>query len=222
MEERIYDILNHMEINLEEYEELELSDYQNKANCKRIISKINGNQEKRNMKTWKLGKKIAVASAVMGLVLISATTVSFASEGKVLNYLYTFLNGSGITEEYDEESGDRSTTISMNATENPPVTLDNETLYYIVDGEKIDITNLISDKVAYIGEYVDEQQITHKFIIGGEAKDESFGYEENLFDSNGEFLGSSGYSGSKVEGFGGEDKPVWLVDGRQKIGRSEY
>lgn len=221
MDERIYDILNHMEVNLEEYEEIELTDDQNKENCKRIISRIN-TERKRNMKTWKVGKKIAVAGVIFGLILTSATTVSFASKGELFKPLYTFFNGSKITEEYDEESGVSSTTIEMNATENPPVTLNNEVMYFIAAGEQIDITDQISEEIAFIGEYIDEQKITHKFIIGGVAEEEGFGYEENLFDSDGEFIGASGYYGRNVVGVGEDEEPKWLVDGRHKIGRDGY
>lgn len=56
----------------------------------------------------------------------------------------------------------------------------------------------ISNIIPYIGEYTDEQNVIHKFIVGGKSIEEGYGYEEHLFDGNGKFLGSSGYYGSKV------------------------
>ncbi|HHV09620.1 MAG TPA: hypothetical protein GXX75_04980 [Clostridiales bacterium] len=220
MDGQIYDILNRVNTNLEEYEEIKLSDYQNKINSKRILSKIDGKQQ-RTMKPWNIGKKIAVAGIIAALGMASATTVSFASEGKIFNSLYSFLNGSRITNEYDEKTGMGKATIEMNATENPPVELDNGRIYFVADGNKTDITDQLTAGLPYIGEYLDEQNIIHKFIIGGRPVEDGYGYEENLFDSKGKFLGASGYFGSKVEGIDGENEPEWLLKGRSEIGRSE-
>ncbi|ROR25658.1 hypothetical protein EDD66_1108 [Mobilisporobacter senegalensis] len=222
MEKGIYDILNRVDTNFEEYKEIKLSDYENKINSKRILAKINRRQDKYNMRSWGTLKKIAVASMIAVICMTFATTISFASEGRLFNYLYTFFNGSGITQEYDEQTGVGKVTIEMNATENPPVKLDGGKLYFIADGSETDITKQISNRVPYIGEYMDEQNVIHKFIIGGEPVEECYGYEENLFDGNGMFIGASGYYGSKVEGIGSDDEPEWLVAGRNKIGRDGY
>ncbi len=218
----IYDILNRMNTNFDEYREIKLSDYENKMNSKRILSKINRKQDKNNMKPWSILKKIAVASMIAVIGMVSVTTVSFASEGRLFNYLYTFFSGSGVTNEYDEQTGIGKASIEMNAIENPPVKLDGGKLNFIVNGNETDITKQISIRVPYIGEYVDEQNVVHKFIIGGEPKEECYGYEENLFDGDGKFIGASGYYGSKVEGIGSDDEPEWLVVGRNKIGRDGY
>ncbi len=222
MKKDIYDILNRVDTNFEEYMEIKLSNYEHKMNSKRIISKINGNQNKNNMKSWSIQKKIAAASMIVVIGMASATTVSFASEGRLFNYLYTFFSGSGITTEYDKQTGVGKTTIEMNATENPPVKLVGGKLNFIVNGNEIDITKQISDRVPYISEYVDEQNVVHIFIVGGEPTEECYGYEENLFDGEGKFIGASGYYGSKVEGIGSDDEPEWLVVGRNKIGRNGY
>lgn len=217
----IYDILNDVDTNLEEYEIIELSDYENKVNSRRILSKIKGRQVRNNMKARNLLKKIGIASAIAVIGIASATTISFASEGRLFNYLYTFFNGSGIISEYDKWTGISKTTIEIKVLENPPVKLDGEKLKFIADGNEIDITEQISDKIPYIGEYTDEQNVTHKFIIGGEPIEEGYGYEENLFDSNGKFIGASGYYGSKVAGINDGDEPEWLVVGKNIIGRNE-
>lgn len=219
MEKDIYDILNRVDTNLEEYNDFELSAYEHRMNSKRILSKINKQQDMYNMKSLKMLKKIAVASILAVIGVASATTISFASEGRMFNYLYTFFSGSIITNEYDEQTGIGKSTIEMNATENPPVRLEGGKLYFIVNENEIDITKQISDKVPYIGEYVDEQNVVHKFIIGGQPIEEYYGYEENLFDGSGQFIGASGYNGSKVEDFG-DNEPEWLEVGRIKIGRN--
>lgn len=151
---------------------------------------------------------------------MSATTVSFASEGRIFNYLYTFFNGSGIISEYDKRTGISKTTIEIKTTENPPVKLDGEKLKFIVNGNEIDITEKISNTIPYIGGYTDEQNVTHKFIVGGKPIEEGYGYEEHLFDGNGKFVGAAGYYGSKMTGIDDGNEPEWLVVGKRIIGRS--
>lgn len=219
MEKDIYDILNGIDTDLGEYKEIELSEHEHRMNAKRILSKINKQLDKDNMKTMKIRKKVAAASLLAMIGVASATTISFASEGRMFHYLFTFFSGSIITNEYDEQTGIGKSTIEMNATENPPVKLEGGKLYFIVNESKIDITKLVSDTVPYLGEYVDEHNIVHKFIIGGQPIEEGYGYEENLFEESGQFIGSSGYNGSKVEG-NGDNEPEWLTVGRIKVGRN--
>ena len=222
MRKGIYDIMNRVDTNFEEYREIKLSDYENEMNSKRILSKINEEQNKNNMKSWSILKKTAVASMIAIIGMASVTTVSFASDGRISNYLYKFFSGGGITREYNEQTGEEMATIEMNATENPPVKLDGGKLSFIANGNEIDITKLISNTVPYIGEYVDEQNVVHIFIIGGEPTEGCYGYEENLYDGDGNRLGGSGYFGSKIEDIGSDDEPEWLVVGRNKIGKSGY
>jgi hypothetical protein len=221
MDEKIFDIVNRMKIDLNQYEEITLTDLQNKQNIKRILNKLNVKKDNVKMKWWKTRKKIAVACMVAVLATVSATMVAFASEGKIFNYLYKFFNGSSITTEYNKVTGEGKSSIDMNATEKPPVELADGKLYFIANGSRTDITSLISNSTPYISECVDEQNITHKFIIGGNPTEESYGYEENLFDRNGKFLGASGYFGKNVE-LDDDAKPEWLQKGRSEIGRTVY
>lgn len=219
MNEEIFEVINRIQTDLNEYKEITLSHYQNKKSSKRILNKINKMPMNKSIITRKLSKRLAVASISFILVVVSATTVAFASDGKVINYLYTFFNGSGITVNYDESTGEHSVSVSMNSIQTPPVELKDGKLYFTADGGKTDITNLISDTEPYVTECVDEHNVTHLFIIGGKPIADSFGYVENLYNSNGLFLGSSGYYGKHVEGIGGGAEPEWLVKGRQSVGR---
>lgn len=221
MDDKIYDLANRMKIDLEQYEEVTLTEFENKQNVKRILNKLEIRQGTQKMKKRNIGKKIAVACMIAVLGTVSATTVAFASEGKIFPYLYQFFNGSGITEEYDKVTGEGKTSIEMNATENPPVELMDGRLYFTADGGRTDITDLISDRTPYVAECVDAQNITHKFIIGGNPAPEGYGYEENLFDSKGEFLGASGYYGKDVV-LDEELEAEWLTKGRSEIGRTGY
>lgn len=217
MNKEMYEVCNRIHTDFGEYEEEKLSEVEMKKNRKRVMDKISSDELIQNRKQSSVLKKVAVAALIIVISGASATTMSFASSGKVLPFIYTFFNGSGITESQNEETGESSTTIEMNASVNPPVVLEDGRLYYTMDGSKTDITNLISETKAYIGEVKDSQGNTHIFIIGGWPEAQSYGYEENIFNQNGEFIGASGYYGSKVEGIGDEVEPVWLEEGRKQI-----
>lgn len=213
MEKGVYEMLNQIDTNLDEYKEVEFSNIESKKNAKRILSKIKGEEKRKHMSISRRGKRIAIAGILLVSGFVSATTISYASDGKYFNYLYTFFNGSGVT--YQEDNGESSMTVEMNATENPPVELINGNLYFIVDGNEIDITNQISDSKPYIGEVVDQQGNVHKFVIGGKAVEGEYGYQEFIFSNTGEFIASSGYYPS-------EDVPEWANVGREKLGLESY
>ena len=209
MEKDLYTLLNQVKTELNEYEEVELSSFEHKKNCNRIISKIKVEKKKETKSVSRKGKKIAVAVVVLFCGLISATTISYASEGKYFKPFYTFFNGSAVSYEVGEEESSMS--VEMNATENPPVELRGDKLYFIADGNEIDITNLISTTKPYINEVVDSEGNIHKFIIGGIAKEGRYGYYECLFDRNARFIAGSGYYPNDTE-------TEWLSVGREELG----
>ncbi len=217
MNKEMYEVCNKIHTDFRKYEVKKLSEVEIKKNRKRIIDKISSDEYIQNRKQYSVLKKVAVAALVFVISGISISTVVIASSEKVFPFIYAFFNGSGITESHNEETGEISQTIEMNALENPPVVLEDGRLYYTKEGSKKDITNLISETKSYIGEVKDSQGNTHIFIIGGRPEAQSYGYEENILDQNGEFIGSSGYYGSKVEGIGEEVEPVWLEEGRKQI-----
>ena len=62
-----------------------------------------------------------------------------------------------------------------------PVEIREGRMYFIVNGETLDITDEISQTNAFTYEYLDEQGITHQWVVGlnGEGL-ESYGYAEYL------------------------------------------
>ena len=54
-------------------------------------------------------------------------------------------------------------------------------LYFVVNGENLDITDRVSRTESFTYEYEDEQQVTHYWVVGlnGDTPD-SYGYAEYL------------------------------------------
>lgn len=217
MNKEMYEVCNKIHTDFRKYEVKKLSEVEIKKNSKRLMDKVSSDESIQSRKQCFVLKKVAVVALVFVISGVSISTVVIASSGKVFPFIYDFFNGSGITESHNEETGETSRTIEVNALENPPVVLEDGRLYYTMEGGKTDITNLISETKSYIGEVKDSQGNTHMFIIGGWPEEQSYGYEENILDQNGEIIGASGYYGSKVEGIGEEVEPVWLEEGRKQI-----
>lgn len=72
--ENIYELLNHAEMDLEEFENQKLSDYENKSVKKKILKEIH--KRKDSNKIW---KKTLVATAACACVIIGMGTISVAA-----------------------------------------------------------------------------------------------------------------------------------------------
>ena len=66
-----------------------------------------------------------------------------------------------------------------------PVELRDGRLYFVVNGENLDITDRVSKTESFTYEYADEQKITHCWVVGlnGDTLD-SYGYAEYLKTDN--------------------------------------
>ena len=72
--ENIYELLNHAEKNLEEFENQKLSDYERKTAKKQIIKEVR--KMKNSKQAW---KKTLVAAAACACVIIGMGTISVAA-----------------------------------------------------------------------------------------------------------------------------------------------
>ena len=62
-----------------------------------------------------------------------------------------------------------------------PVEIRNRRMYFIVNGENIDITDQVSQTKAFTYQYVDNQGITHDWVVGLNSENiENYGYAEYL------------------------------------------
>ena len=62
-----------------------------------------------------------------------------------------------------------------------PVEIRDGRMYFIVNGENLDITDLVSQTKAFTYQYVDNQGITHDWVVGLNSENiENYGYAEYL------------------------------------------
>lgn len=157
----------------------------------------------------------ALLIIVFGIVSVTGI-IAYASDGKVMSFVYSFFSGGGIT--YEEgDSGESKSSVIIDSEPQSPVELIEGRLYYTADGNQRDITDKISDKIPFIWEMKDKENNIHKFIIGGKAMEDCYGYVENIFNADGTYIGGTGWFGNKIP-YGDEEKPEWLLNGEALLG----
>ena len=96
-----------------------------------------------------------------------------------------------------------------------PVELEDERLWFVVNDEHIDITDLISEDEPFLYNYTDEEGIIHYWIVGKNGpKPGNWGYGEFLYQPGANWIG--GYSARAnldKEGHG----PAWLEKGKEEL-----
>lgn len=155
----------------------------------------------------RLSRTGAVVLAAV-LVLCLAVTASAAAGRNILDQFRSW-SGS-VTTWYETDDGERVGEAFCDFDDlNVPAELRDGRLYFIANGENIDITDQISDTQAYTYSFSDEQG-TYYLVVGG--KPESFGWAEFDFDANGEWVGGT------FEGGEGSSNPLWFENAKAELG----
>jgi len=123
-----------------------------------------------------LWKRAAAAVAMLVLVIVLSPTVRAAVNNWVVKY---FWPDSDITiYEMTDENGEVVGIAGVD-TESPGfVRLVNGRLYFLGNGEKIDITEQITEEEPYYYTFVDEYGLTHNMAVGISGGIENFGIYE--------------------------------------------
>lgn len=129
------------------------------------------------------------------VILLALSLVGFAYG----NYIIKLLGGGKL--EYGRgENG--STSLSMDVGfVSDPIRIENNQIYFILDGSDTNITAQCSETSYYQYEMTDETGHRNVVIIGGTV--DNVGMAEFVWDENGEFLGSNG-------SYPTEEEPQWL------------
>lgn len=136
-------------------------------------------------------KRIGAFAAVLVLMVALSPTVRAAVNDWVVKY---FWPDSDITiYEMTDENGN-TVGITGVDTEAPAFArLVNGRLYFLGNGEKIDITEEITEKKPYFYSYVDEYGLTHYMAVGISGSIENFGIYEFIRDEvKGEWVTGTG------------------------------
>lgn len=149
-------------------------------------------REKRNQKP-KSAKRLqpaAAALAVVVLMLSLSTEVRAAVNQIVVKY---FFPDSDITVyEEKDENGD-VVQITAVDTEAPSFArMVNARLYFVGNGEKMDITDQITEDTPFFYSYVDDYGLTHYMAVGCSGDIGNFGIYEFIREENGEWVTGTG------------------------------
>lgn len=105
------------------------------------------------------------------------------------------------------------------------VRIKDDRMYFIVNNEEIDITDLCSEETAFVYVLEDQTGILHYFIVGGTADD--WGYEEILADPGDgsglpRMIGGHGFNTQDMDEDLNFIDEAWVTDGYAKIGFPEH
>lgn len=134
-----------------------------------------GKQEPQRRRFAALRRAAAIA-AMLALVLVISPTARAAVNDLIVKY---FFPGSDITiYEGTDENGDALTVASV-VTEAPAFArIVNDRLYFLGNGEKIDITDQITEEEPYYYTYQDDYGLTHYMAVGYSGSVENYGIYE--------------------------------------------
>ena len=153
-------------------------------------------EQKAKKKHGKTVMKLVLLAAVVCLMTVTASADSVRQ-----------LFGWGGNMRIDQyEDGAEVRVYTENLTE--PVEIRDGRMYFIVNGENIDITDQVSQTKAFTYQYVDNQGITHDWVVGLNSENiENYGYAEYLRSGD---VWQGGYSARVNSNADGTTDARWL------------
>lgn len=133
---------------------------------------------------------VATALAVAVLMLSMSTEVRAAVNNMVVKY---FFPDSDISVYEETAENGEVVRITVVDTEAPPFArIVNDRLYFVGNGEKIDITDEITEDAPYYYTYVDDYGLTHNMAVGYGGSIENFGIYEFVREEAGDWVTGTG------------------------------
>lgn len=155
--------------------------------------------------------KPALLLTAICVILLVVKSVTYAYS-YVEKRWFTYNKMAEFTKETDDD-GVHHVSVSYDTSEtNAPAECIDGRIYFTVNGENRDITDDISETLPYTYSFIDEERVTHYFIIGGTP--EHFGYAEFLWSEDEQWIG--GYAHGSDNGDVKEE--AWFVNGKEALG----
>lgn len=162
--------------------------------------------------------------SVPRLVLVCACTVmilglavtAYAYGGQVVGRIFGWGNNMEMTIGVDENGEEYRQVIVHTDDMDDPVVLRDGKMFFIVNGESIDITNQVSKTKSFQYEYLDEEGNTHLWLVGLNSDERSnYGYAEYIKDSDGVWI--CGYSARVNTEADGTTNAQWLEISKDEL-----
>ena len=116
----------------------------------------------------KYGKTTVRLILIAAVVCLMTVTVSADSVRQLFGW-------GGNMEITQHDDGAEVRIFTDNLTE--PVEIRDGRMYFVVNGENMDITDQVSQTKAFTYQYVDEQSVTHMWVVGMNSEElENYGY----------------------------------------------
>ena len=192
----------------------------NKEKYKRAFSALHASENislevDKDMKNKRVFNKKIMAVCTCCLAMFGVGATVYAHNYQIINKIFGWGNNLEITQEVDENG--ETSSISILHTDNltEPVKIDDGKIYFVVNDEKIDITDKISETTAFEYEYTDNEGNTHIWLVGLNSDNiEDYGYAEYIKNIDGDWTG--GYSARVNIESDGKTNAEWLENAKSE------
>ena len=192
----------------------------NKEKYKRAFSALHASENislevDKDMKNKRVFNKKIMAVCTCCLAMFGVGATVYAHNYQIINKIFGWGNNLEITQEVDENG--ETSSISILHTDNltEPVKIDDGKIYFVVNDEKIDITDKISETTAFEYEYTDDEGNTHIWFVGLNSDNiEDYGYAEYIKNIDGDWTG--GYSARVNIESDGKTNAEWLENAKSE------
>lgn len=192
----------------------------NKEKYKRAFSALHASENislevDKDMKNKRVFNKKIMAVCTCCLAMFGVGATVYAHNYQIINKIFGWGNNLEIIQEVDENG--ETSSISILHTDNltEPVKIDDGKIYFVVNDEKIDITDKISETTAFEYEYTDDEGNTHIWLVGLNSDNiEDYGYAEYIKNIDGDWTG--GYSARVNIESDGKTNAEWLENAKSE------
>lgn len=192
----------------------------NKEKYKRAFSALHASENislevDKDMKNKRVFNKKIMAVCTCCLAMFGVGATVYAHNYQIINKIFGWGNNLEITQEVDEN--EETSSISILHTDNltEPVKIDDGKIYFVVNDEKIDITDKISETTAFEYEYTDDEGNTHIWLVGLNSDNiKDYGYAEYIKNIDGDWTG--GYSARVNIESDGKTNAEWLENAKSE------
>ena len=192
----------------------------NKEKYKRAFTALHASENislevDKDMKNKRVFNKKIMAVGTCCLAMFGVGATVYAHNYQIINKIFGWGNNLEITQEVDENG--ETSSISILHTDNltEPVKIDDGKIYFVVNDEKIDITDKISETTAFEYEYTDDEGNTHIWLVGLNSDNiKDYGYAEYIKNIDGDWTG--GYSARVNIESDGKTNAEWLENAKSE------
>lgn len=192
----------------------------NKEKYKRAFSALHASENislevDKDMKNKRVFNKKIMAVCTCCLAMFGVGATVYAHNYQIINKIFGWGNNLEITQEVDENGETSSILILHTDNLTEPVKIDDGKIYFVVNDEKIDITDKISETTAFEYEYTDDEGNTHIWLVGLNSDNiEDYGYAEYIKNIDGDWTG--GYSARVNIESDGKTNAEWLENAKSE------